>query len=83
MIYQWLDNLDSWYYSLSPKGEVMFDKLIKAIVWTWDKMTLVSVLLIIVMLAIACLIWMGLYDRKKFGSKRWHAGYKAGKEDVK
>jgi len=75
-----LDRLDTWYAGLEPKAEAFFGKLIASIQWSWNQMTLLSVLIIIMIIVVAGLAWLQFADRKKLAHRAYWRGVKYGQK---
>jgi hypothetical protein len=68
-----MDKADSYF--TDERGEAMWGKIISAIQWSWSQMTLLSVLIVIMLIAISFLLWINLSDRKKLASRAFWRGY--------
>jgi cytochrome bd-type quinol oxidase subunit 2 len=56
-------------------GNIVF-KIWTAIQWSWQQMTLLSALILIMILALIGLTWLTLSDRKKLASRAYWRGFK-------
>jgi hypothetical protein len=79
-LFCWTDKLDIWYARFESKGEMMFSRLIEAVKWSWDQMTFLSVLILLLIISISGLAWLTLSDRKKYMSRAYWRGFKDGKK---